>query len=251
MELLAFVQQVEGFDGLPTREKCQLFSWYLHTHKEQEYFATGDITACFTQLHLAIPNVSQALARMTNNRNPPDLAKRRAGYKLLRPIRTDLDARYGEHPSTTHVSKTLTDLPAKIPGLDERTFFLEALNCYRVKAFRACIVMTWNLTFDHLLRWILAEPKRLADFNLAIPKRLPKRASLTIGTQAHFEEMKESEVLEVCGTAGLMSANIIRILKEKLTKRNISAHPSQVIITQSQADDVVTDLVNNVVLALI
>ena len=47
-----------------------------------------------------------------------------------------------------------------------------------------------------------------------------------------------------------MNGNIIKILKEKLVKRNIAAHPSSVVVVQSQADDVVTDLVNNVVLAL-
>jgi hypothetical protein len=35
-------------------------------------------------------------------------------------------------------------------------------------------------------------------------------------------------------------------LREKLKRRNAAAHPSLVVITQAQADDVVTDLVNNV-----
>jgi hypothetical protein len=65
-----------------------------------------------------------------------------------------------------------------------------------------------------------------------------------------LEELKESEVIAVCNTVGLINSNIIRILKEKLGKRNTAAHLASVIIVQSQADDVVTDLVNNVVLAL-
>ena len=54
----------------------------------------------------------------------------------------------------------------------------------------------------------------------------------------------------MCNTAGLVGSNIIRILREKLGKRNSAAHPSAVVVVQSQADDVVTDLVNNVGLAL-
>src|SRR5215467_8872662 len=110
--------------------------------------------------------------------------------------------------------------------------------------------MTWNLAFDHLLRWILKDAKRLADFNAAIPRRYPKKSPFAIITQEHFEELKEPEVIEICNSAFLMSGNIIKILKEKLTKRNTAAHPSSVVVVQSQADDVVTDLVNNVVLAL-
>jgi hypothetical protein len=47
-----------------------------------------------------------------------------------------------------------------------------------------------------------------------------------------------------------VNGNIIRILKEKLGKRDIAAHPASVVIVQWQADDVVTDLINNVVLPL-
>jgi hypothetical protein len=49
----------------------------------------------------------------------------------------------------------------------------------------------------------------------------------------------------------VISKNTTEILREKLKKRNMAAHPSQVTIQQSQADDVITDLVNNVVLTLV
>jgi uncharacterized protein YajQ (UPF0234 family) len=64
------------------------------------------------------------------------------------------------------------------------------------------------------------------------------------------DEFNESEIIEVCNSAQTVNGNIIKILKEKLVKRNIAAHPSSVVVVQSQADDVVTDLVNNVVVAL-
>jgi hypothetical protein len=57
-------------------------------------------------------------------------------------------------------------------------------------------------------------------------------------------------VVESCGTAGLVSSNVVKILREKLAKRNMAAHPSAVVIIESQANDVITDLVNNVVLTL-
>ena len=65
-----------------------------------------------------------------------------------------------------------------------------------------------------------------------------------------LDELKESQVIEICNAANLFNSNIFKILREKLDKRNIAAHPSTVVVVQSQADDVVTDLVNNVVLAL-
>jgi hypothetical protein len=149
------------------------------------------------------------------------------------------------------VSKILSELPAKIPNVDERTFLTEALKCYKVEAYRACIVMTWNLAYSHLLDWILKDQTRLDRFNAAISKRYQKMTQLKITMYDEFlDELKESQVIEICNTASLFNSNVFKILKEKLDKRNIGAHPSSVVVVQSQADDVVTDLVNNVVLAL-
>jgi hypothetical protein len=115
-------------------------------------------------------------------------------------------------------------------------------------------VMTWNLAFDHLLNWILKDPVRLMAFNAAIPTKFqksPKKASIVISRYDDFaDDLKEFEIIELCKSADLLNDNLIRTLKEKLGKRNTAAHPSTMVVGQSQADDVVTDLVNNVVLAL-
>ena len=111
--------------------------------------------------------------------------------------------------------------------------------------------MTWNLAYAHLLYWILNDAERLDDFNAAINRRYPKKSGIQIAAYDHFmEELKESEVVEICKTRWLINANIARILREKLDKRNTAAHPASVVIVQAQADDAVTDLVNNVVLCL-
>ena len=249
MDLRELVEQVEGFDALPPREKIRLFAWHLHTNKGKESFQNAAIRACYDELHLAVPNVAMYLPRFAASK-PPDLVKVKGGYKLERSVRATLDAKYGVHHSVVQVSKLLADLPGKVPDLAEKNFLVEAMKCYRVEAYRACVVMTWNLAYSHLLYWILAESTRVNDFNSAIPRRFPKKPPSAISKYDEFEELKESEVIEICNTAGLLNGNIIRILKEKLGKRNTAAHPASVVVVQSQADDVVTDLVNNVVLAL-
>jgi hypothetical protein len=93
----------------------------------------------------------------------------------------------------------------------------------------------------------LYDATRLSQFNIAISKRYPKKPPISIIKYDDFsEELKESEVIEICNTAQLLNGNIIRILREKLGKRNNAAHPASVVIVQSQADDVITDLLNNV-----
>jgi hypothetical protein len=83
--------------------------------------------------------------------------------------------------SVTAINKILTDLPAKVPNVVERAFLREALKCCRIEAYRACIVMTWNLAYAHLLDWILKDANRLAAFNATIAKRYPKKVGLRIG----------------------------------------------------------------------
>jgi hypothetical protein len=254
MVLSEFVDQVPGFDKLPPREKIKLIGWYLHTHEGKEHFHSDHIRACYRTLHLvATENIGQSLLRMASY-NTPDLVREKQGFKLTRPVRSQLDAKHGDQPSMQAISKLLTELPTKVPNVEEKVFLEEAINCYRVKAYRACIVMVWNLAFDHLLHWILKDPARLAAFNDAVTKRFqnnPKKAGIVITRYDDFaDELKEFEVIEFCKNANLINDNLTRNLKEKLGKRNIAAHPSTMVIGQPQADDVISDLVHNVVLAL-
>jgi hypothetical protein len=249
MLLTELIAQAAGFDALPPGDKIRLFAWYLHTHAGVATFDNADMRRCFREVGAVAPDVTVYLPRMAEKK-PPDLIMVRGKYQLERSVRAALDKKYGQHPVTIAVAKLLSDLPAKLPDVAERVFLQEAIDCYRVRAFRAAIVMTWNLAFDHLLRWALADPKRLAAFNAAIPVRYSKKKGIIVTHIDDFEDLKESETIEICNTANLLSKNTVTVLQEKLKRRNIAAHPSQAVIAQSQADDAITDLVNNVVLAL-
>ena len=245
-----FVGLVPNFEALTHTEKIKLFAWCLHTQNGLDRFDQAAIRKCYDTLHLALPDLSTYFRRMVE-RKPSELLKDARGYRLEGTIRKRLDERFGQHPTAVVVSKLLADLPATVANIAERAFLAEALACYKAGAFRAAIVMTWNLAFDHMLSWVLNDSSRLGCFNASIAVRYPKRKGVSVSRVEHFEEFKESEIIEVCNTAGLFSKNIIKILSEKLTRRNIAAHPSLVNITQHQADDVITDLVNTVVLRLI
>lgn len=247
MELPVLVARVPDFDTAPPKEQIKLFAWWLHSHRGMEMFGPADIRACYDKLHMSHQAVATYLGRLVDSK---ELLKDKGLYKLGRGVRTELDKKYGVHHSVIAVSKLLSELPDKVPSLAEKTFLNEAMKCYEIEAFRACIVMTWNLAYDHLANWILNNPQRLADFNAAITKRFPKRTGIAIAQRDDFEEFTEADMIEVCYTANLVNKNTTEILRGKLKRRNAAAHPSTVVIVQSQADDVITDLVNNVVLAL-
>ena len=193
--------------------------------------------------------MSVYLPRMAAKK-PPELLRSKSGYQLAGPFRRELDARYGIARSVVAVTRLLSDLPTKVANAAEKVFLSETLDCYRVGAFRATIVMAWNLAFDHLATWIMADTERLTAFNAAITTRYPRKTGLRIVKIDDFSELKESETIDVCRTSSLISRNTSAILQEKLKRRNIAAHPSSTTVTQHQADDVITDLVHNIVLAL-
>jgi hypothetical protein len=252
MELSEFVALVPDFANLSQTEKLLHFVWYLHTQRKKDVIDQVSVRACFKDRHMDEPNLSLLFKRLIERRPKVVLASS-SGIRLEGKVRADFDRKYGQHETTIVVSQLLNDLVGKVSNEAERLFLSETVKCYRVKAFRAAIVMAWNLAYDHLLHWILADPARLAAFNSKITAVIgPKRGPGTvIANREDFEQLGEKEVLNICNNASLFaSANTKKILDIQLTKRNLAAHPSLVAIDAPQADDTISSLVNNVVLIL-
>ena len=247
MELSELIALVGNFDALGGPEKLKLLAWHLHTHKGCARFDRPDIKKCFTDLHLTPPDLSVYFPRLIDQ---GVFLKDRQGVRLEGTARTALDRKYGDTPTTIAVSNALKELPTKIPDLAEQVLLKEAIKCYRAEAFRAAIVMTWSLAFDHLRNWIHNDATRLAKFNAAIVTRYPRKG-LTITKIDDFEDLKDSEVIEVAGTAGLINGNIKKILSQKLDLRNIAAHPSPVVIGEPQANEYILTLVQNAVVTFV
>jgi hypothetical protein len=249
MQAREFVASVPDFHSLAPAEQITAFAWFLHAHDGAERFNNEMIRECYSDADIRPPQLAVYIPRLAEPKRGV-LLKDARGYRLAGTVRAELDAAYGKHPTTIAVTKLLAELPAKIPNAEQREFFDEALNCYQVRAFRAAIVMTWNLAYDHVLRWVERDATRLAAFNTAIGVRYPKKTD-RISVLTDFEAFKEAEVLAVLRAAHLnIGKNVLDILDEKLKRRNAAAHPSRVSIGQPQADAIIMDLVQNVVLLL-
>ncbi|MFN0102945.1 MAG: hypothetical protein ACKV2U_12745 [Bryobacteraceae bacterium] len=252
MDLSEFTSRVPNFSSLSQTDQLLHFAWYLHAQRKKEVIDQASIRACFKERHMDEPNLSLLFKRLIDRR-PKVVLEIGSGLKLEGKIRDQFDKNYGQHETTIAVSQLLRDLTGKLSDEAERLFLSEAIKCYHIKAFRAAIVMAWNLAFDHLLNWVLADAQRLADFNAKIVARVgaKKGAGLVIVKREDFEELKEQEVLDICNAAGLFaSSNTKKLLDIQLMKRNMAAHPSLLSINGPQADDTISSLVTNVVLVL-
>ena len=252
MTLAQLVQEISGFGSWNHVERIKLFAWHLHTHKGLEYFGASDVKHCYEDLHLEEPSSIAPFLASMEKKKPKELIKKREGYKLEMRIREALDRKYGSRTITIQVTDLLAKLPASVPDLAERTFLDEALVCLKHGAFRAAIVMTWNLAYHHLCDHVIK--KELGKFNAQWPLVYPghhKKSTKAIARMENFsDELKESEVIEICNSADIISKDIHKILKGKLDRRNSAAHPSTVSISQLQAEEFIDDIVKNVVLKL-
>jgi len=253
MELKEFVASVPSFASLGHPERILHVAWFLHNHGGRDTFDQAAVRACYKALDMHEPNFSEQFKRL-GIRRPRVILQTGSTYRLEHKQRERLDAKYGQHETTIAVSKLLADLPGKIADEAERLFLKEAITCYHSKAFRAAIIMAWNLTYDHMARWIVADSTRLSSFNAKIALRVgvtSKRSGIAIRRREDFEQLEEKEMIDIMASAGLLpSNNTKKILEMQLTRRNMVAHPSLVAIDAPQADDAITSLVQNVVLVM-
>lgn len=249
MDLSSLVNGIKDFGAWSHAKKMALFGWYIHNYKNKQRFGPADIRACYDSLHLEKPSdVNPYLHRLANKKANKELLKDKRGYYLTSSARHAHSSRFESQAEAVKVRKILTDLSGKLSDEAESKFLDEAVVCFRNGAFRASIVMTWNLAFFHFASWIF--DNHLAAFNLSVKTRYPKNGSQVAKLDDFSDMFKEFEVIEISKTAGLITANTKKIMNEKLGRRNMAAHPSTVEITQLQAEDTISDLVNNVVLKL-
>lgn len=253
MQLEELVNGISGFSGWKDADKIRFFAWFLHSKKNRERFSSKDIKDCYVEIGLNEPSSITPFLNAMEKRKPKEVLRNSQGYLLEKRVKDDLEKRYGQRPASIQVDALLAELPSKVPNLAERTFLDETIICYKSKAFRAAIVMAWNLAYDHLCHYVLN--KHIAKFNAQYPIRFPKQHAKsrvkTITNRDDFSELTESDVVDICRSASIISGSLHKILKEKLDKRNIYAHPSGVVVSPQTAEEVIIDLVSNVVLKLI
>jgi hypothetical protein len=247
-DIAAIVGTIPDFHGWNHVRKIKLFAWFLHSQRK-EHFSSTDIRLIYEKLHIDKPANITALLDQLFGKNPKELLKDSRGYSLVGRLRDEMGRKYSDRPTAVYVSTLLRELPARVPNLAERTYLDEALACFNAGAFRASIVMCWNLAYDHLCEFVLT--KHFADFNTQLPKSFPKADISAVGKKDDFQELKESQVLQVCKSANIISGSLHKILKEKLDRRNIAAHPSGVVVAQPTAEEFIKDLIENVVLKLV
>lgn len=244
-ELENFIEKFDDFSKWGGKDQVDYFAYFLTTEKNMDNFTAKQIQNCFDVLSLK--QYARTASYLSENVGKKDgrYVKSNSGYRLERSIYDEIKQRVNNEPKKVQVSQQLTDLISKIKDSQEKSFLVEALNCYRVEAYRATIIMVWILAIDHFQKYIFGQ--KLADFNKALAKNPDKKIQKIVNYD-DFSDLSESKFIELSRSANIISNDIKKIFDEKLGIRNSAAHPSSIVFTGHKTTEFALDIINNILL---
>lgn len=244
MKLPEWIRQIPDFKGMSVNDKIVVIGYFLNEHLNVDRFSASHINACFDMLHFDRPsNASSQLGALSRGPSRRLLTDPR-GFRLNSATREKVSAMLPEVVEAKQAAKELEKLGAKITNEHQKVFLVETITCFSHGAYRAAIVMAWNLAYHHACEYILLG--HLATFNVQLSKAFPKKK--LISKHSDFEDIQESDVIEVAKGAQIFSKATAGTMKAKLDIRNMAAHPSSTVVTPIKAEEVITDLVLNILL---
>ena len=241
-----FVDALPSFEKLSATEKIKRFCWYLEVDQNQAAFSGTDVSRCFKEARCSPPSSISPFMASLCKRTPPFLLHNKAGYTLSREARRTFDRTLGQRQATVAADKLLRDLPAKLSSPIEKEYLEEALLCFTAGAFRAAILMTWNVAFSHLCNLIF--DKHITAFNAQLATTFAKSPKKPVLKLDDFQDLKEFDVLQIARSSRLITNAEHHLLQEKLNKRNAAAHPSGIKIAPHTADAFIIDILENFIL---
>lgn len=245
MEVEDWVKRVNGFSKLLVVDKILVLGYFLHTERQLERFQPTTINTLFDQLHMERPSNASSQMRGLTATKPKRLLLDGRGFRLAAGVREKVASWLPPVHTPKAILADLKGLEASITDPQQKVFLHEALTCFANEAYRASIVMAWNLAYHHVTSFIF--DNHLDAFNVQLKTSFPKD-STAIKSFTDFEEMREGKFVAIVKTANLVSSATAKTMKAKLDIRNTAAHPSSTVIAPVTAEEVITDLVRNILL---
>lgn len=253
-----FAAEADPKRSLPERFWILLFAYYLRKYRSQPTFSAAQVESCFDEgLVKRPPSVATVVMRLLRGKKPPLIRVRddvsfslsRDGLAEVEDYLASITGRNGlPEDLRDTVLPYLRKLASRVAAESKRRFLAEAISCPGAEASRASIVMVWILTMDHLYEHVLLH--NLAAFNQALQAKGGKYAKIVITTKDDFEDLKETEFIEVLRSSGSITNDVRKILDEKLGVRNSCAHPSGITVHATKVINFIEDLVDNVIVKI-
>jgi len=246
LTLQEFVAKFDDFTEWPQTKQVDYVSYYLIDVADYTGVTGSDLQKSFQEAHLKeYKRVSAYLSENASDQKGKYIKAVGGGYRLTLAKYNEIDRHLKQEPTKVAVSSQLTDLIDRVSDGSERSFLLEAINCYRIEAYRGFIIMVWIVTMDHFQKYVFAN--FLTEFNTALEKNQEKKIK-KIFNYDDFSDLPEGKLIELSRSAGVISNDVRKLLDEKLGTRNSAAHPSGIKISGHKATEFALDVIDNVLL---
>jgi len=245
MSLEEFFDRFDDFTDWDNKKIIDFISFFYTRDDGTAVITAGKIDEAVSGLDLKPYSRTAAYLSEESKNTKGKYIKQKTGYRLQRAEYHSIKKIVENEPRVIAVSEQLNNLVNQVKDSQELSFLHEAINCYKVQAYRASIVMVWTLTMDHLLKYVFGQ--RLNDFNLAITKCGDKKIKEVLDYE-NFGDIKDAKLIELMRGAGIISNDVRKILDMKLGIRNSVAHPSGITCLQPKATEFIGDLIDNVLL---
>ncbi len=122
------------------------------------------------------------------------------------------------------VSQRLRDFGQGNLTPEQEALKSETIRCLEIEAYRAAMVLGWNLAYDRVRRWIF--DKKLAEFNVVLTTKERKKGEFyaAVSGYSDFFVLGERDVLNWSLQAAVFNDKVHRALVERLDRRNDYAH---------------------------
>lgn len=246
-KLESFVLQIPDLQSKSSAELIDYFVYFITVFAEEGAATSAGVERCFEMVRLQkYSNISAYLSKHSKGGSKAKYIKSKFGYQLERNSQLNIQKLLHSGPSKLETSHLLRGLLSKISSPENKSFLLEAIDCYEIGARRASIVLTWLLATNHLYSYVFK--LHLAAFNLTLASNNDKRIKISSITKLDdFSEIPEGKFIEFLRSSNIITNDVRKILDTKLGIRNTSAHPSAIVISEVKATDFIIDLVENII----
>lgn len=245
MSLEDFFSRFDDVFDWEDKKIIDFISYFYTCNNTSDVVTAGKIDQAMISIDLKKYSRTAAYLSEESKNRKGRYIKQETGYRLQRAVQQEIKRIVENEPRVVAVSEQLNGLVNQVKDSQELSFLHEAINCYKVEAYRASIVMVWALTMDHLLKYVFGQ--KLNDFNLAVSKCRDKKIKQVVEYE-DFGDIKEVKLIELMRSAGIISNDVRKILDMKLGIRNSAAHPSGITFPQPKATEFIGDLIDNVLL---
>ena len=245
-KLESYVETISNFEKLKLETQILVFGYYIQQKEKVPNFEHKMIKQCFELSDFPSPqNIASRLVKLEGKHW---LVKNNGGYRVERTTLKSLETNVLGKPQLKIISSKLEKLP-QLLQTPEKEYVNEILGCLRIEAYHAAIVLMWSISISHLRNFII--DKKTQEFNTVLSNH-PKNAlkKISISKYDDFENIGDSDFLDILYSLNITSKNQKKLLKEKLDIRNTYAHPNTMTLTVNKTNSFIEDLVNDVIIKI-